>query len=165
MHCNCCKYNSTEMFSKAMFSYQGRHWKKFRPRWRSAALNWRCQWWGLQLTGAGCSWRGCQWPRAGGFHFQHKVILTIFQAVTCLTLSGRERFCSRRVFAGQKVEKFCQAEHPGQMGGRGLGRTGVSSAWRAVVWGNSSVGCGWAGSIFWWYSSHSTLWHNRFLLA
>lgn len=125
-----------------MLSYQGGDWKEFRPHWRSGG----CQWWGLQLTGADCTCRAASGHGRWSSHFQHKVIFTIFQAVISLTLSGRERFCSGRIFGELKVEKLCQAGHLGQAGSRGLGRTDVWSTWEAMVWGNAGVGCCWARS-------------------
>lgn len=61
-----------------------------------------------------------------GFNLQHKVILTIFHAVTCLPLNGKEKFSNGRDFEEQREEKLCQAGHLGQVGVMGLGRRGVS---------------------------------------
>lgn len=114
---------------------------------RSAALKWRVQGGGLQLTGAGCTWRGCQWPRAVGLSFSAQSDLDYLSGSYLSHLKWEEKFLQWESLWGAKGRETLPGRTSRAGERQGLRRTDVSSAWEAAVWGNSGVGCCWARSL------------------
>lgn len=91
-------------------------------------LHWSggCQWWGLQLTDADCTWIGCQWPGAVGLSFSAQSDLNY------LSSSYLPHF--KQEGKVLQWESLWGAQGGETLPGRTSGAGGRAGAWEGEMW-------------------------------